>query len=215
MKASEGLQNGESCLPSNVVNQHFKGHLKENFSCGSGLSCEVLSNNSAVPIDFGVCVNKASSLAGSACLAGDMDESGRTRLDTMRGNQQVGCQDEGVRYRCLRPFQGTPSGMCISECKNSGQRKPGEICAYNANSNFEACAASNDFASCQNLTGKRSLRQACDKDSHCREDYICQGIFSVAGSPVPLKNRQGKAGFCAPVYFIFQMRLDGHPVHKI
>ena len=214
-QAASGLKIDASCLGQDLAEKNFKGHLAESLTCGSGLSCEVLSKNSVLPLNFGLCLNRQKSLAGSACLAGDLDESGRTRLDTMSGNSQIGCASEGVNYRCLRPFQGTPSGMCIADCVGMEQRKPGEICAYNANANFEACAAQNDFSRCQNLTGKRSLRQACDTDNHCREDYICQKIFSVSGSPVPLQNQQGQAGFCAPVYFIFQMRLDGHPVDKI
>ena len=40
--------------------------------------------------------------------------------------------------------------------------------------------------------------RACDVDSPCRDDYIC----ARSGS---------ERGVCLPPYFLFQLRVDGHP----
>ena len=56
---------------------------------------------------------------------------------------------------------------------------------------------------------------SCHVDRFCREDYICQALpYQLKG----VDTEKGKAivdagvGFCTPTYFVFQLRLDGHPI---
>ena len=42
--------------------------------------------------------------------------------------------------------------------------------------------------------------RACSRSAPCRDDYIC------AGTADPEK------GACIPPYFVFQFRVDGHPI---
>jgi hypothetical protein len=43
--------------------------------------------------------------------------------------------------------------------------------------------------------------RACDADQPCRDDYLC--ALTPAGK-----------GACLPPYFVFQMRVDGHPAAR-
>ena len=65
---------------------------------------------------------------------------------------------------------------------------------------------------------KRGLLSTCTPSRFCREDYICQEMpdfvtgakFNVSAQALnSLRTR--KIGFCTPTYFVYQLRLDGHP----
>jgi hypothetical protein len=49
-----------------------------------------------------------------------------------------------------------------------------------------------------------------DDETPCREDYMCQRLEPITGNGAIKTTPRGK-GFCNPTYFIFQMRVDGHP----
>jgi hypothetical protein len=85
-----------------------------------------------------------------------------------------------------------------------------EICAYGGGAAFDSCAASGNFASCIEDSVRPAPRQACDEENPCREDYMCQRLESLSSRATLTSTPKGK-GFCNPTYFIFQMRLDGHP----
>ena len=80
-------------------------------------------------------------------------------------------------------------------------------------SQFDRCVEK-DFHACLEKIVARGMVDSCHKGKFCREDYICQKF------PYQLKKvdqQHGKAvaeagvGFCTPTYFVFQLRLDGHP----
>jgi len=61
----------------------------------------------------------------------------------------------------------------------------------------------------------RGMVDSCHAGRFCREDYICQVLpYQLNG----VDTDKGKAisdagvGFCTPTYFVFQLRLDGHPI---
>jgi len=85
-----------------------------------------------------------------------------------------------------------------------------EICAYGGGSKFDQCAASANFQACIGDSVRPAPRQACDEDHPCREDYMCQRLEPLEGNKAVSTTPTTK-GFCNPTYFIFQMRLDGHP----
>lgn len=112
---------------------------------------------------------------------------------------------------------------------------PAEICANQGGNGFDLCAASGDAGACLESRVVRSMLDTCSPQRPCREDYICQKfpdyhrISAVDygkkknGKPVNAsepKKIQGsviarvraqQVGFCVPTYFLFNMRLDGHP----
>lgn len=112
---------------------------------------------------------------------------------------------------------------------------PDEICANQGGVGFDMCAASGDSGACLETKVARSMLDTCHENRFCREDYICQKLpnyhkISVKdyvrkkGSQLinlsqPSKIRADRIeeaqhrgiGFCVPTYFLFNMRLDGHP----
>ena len=64
----------------------------------------------------------------------------------------------------------------------------------------------------------RGLLNVCSPSRFCREDYICQEMpdlltaakFNVSPQSLNVL-KSGKIGFCTPTYFVYQLRLDGHP----
>ena len=132
-------------------------------------------------------------------------------------------KSEPLHPNCLDPVEGTPAGLVTRGCGPGSsdaahKARSGEVCAYNGGAGFDACAASGDFSGCLGNadTFTRGLRGLCDETTACRDDFICQRFFDIAGSqatPTAI-DRQAKAprspGFCVPTYFLFQMRVDGH-----
>ena len=70
-----------------------------------------------------------------------------------------------------------------------------------------------DFHKCLDSIVARGMVDSCHLDRFCREDYICQALpYQLKGVDTE-KGRQGcRVGFCTPTYFVFQLRLDGHPI---
>ena len=66
---------------------------------------------------------------------------------------------------------------------------------------FNAClAARRPFAECLGHT-RPGLLRSCSVTQACRDDYICAQSEGAAPGH----------GACMPPYFLFQMRVDGHP----
>lgn len=117
----------------------------------------------------------------------------------------------------------------------SAQKLPVEICANQGGNGFDACAATGDGGACLQSRVVRSMLDTCYPGRFCREDYICQKLpqydqiskadyASVkngkkvnASTPDKISSKNLSAlhtqqiGFCVPTYFLFNMRVDGHP----
>jgi hypothetical protein len=112
---------------------------------------------------------------------------------------------------------------------------PEELCANQGGSGFDMCAASGDSGACLETKVARSMLDSCSESRSCREDYICQKFpdynkisvkdyvrkkgkelinisqpSKIRGDAIDEARRRG-IGFCVPTYFLFNMRLDGHP----
>jgi hypothetical protein len=132
----------------------------------------------------------------------------------------------GYDYNCRPTKIGVPLGRITRPCKPeeatlSAIRSggiPNEICAVVGGKGFEQMAKgyfdSNIFAAGVG----RGLLSTCTPSRFCREDYICQEMpdfvtgarFNVSAQALnSLRSR--KIGFCTPTYFVYQLRLDGHP----
>jgi len=132
----------------------------------------------------------------------------------------------GYDYNCRPTKLGVPLGRITRPCTPDELKlatiqpgkMPEEICAIVGGKGFEQMAKgyfdSEAFAS----SVGRGLLNTCSPTRFCREDYICQqmpdlltrGKFNV-GTQAFNALRTQKIGFCTPTYFVYQLRLDGHP----
>ncbi len=112
---------------------------------------------------------------------------------------------------------------------------PAELCANQGGQGFDTCAASGDSGACLETKVARSMLDTCSPTRPCREDYICQAFpdYQKISKANYVRKKAGKLinhstpdkidgkaiaraqdlkiGFCVPTYFLFNMRLDGHP----
>jgi hypothetical protein len=158
------------------------------WTCGAGLRCEHASDP-----DVGVCIPAAGVGIGDPCEVGSITASVNPHIDRMTLGRPLACPASGV---CEANAVGFPDGMCSGGCD---ALPPGAVCGgiallaeFNAclgrGTSFERCIADN--------TRPGALR-ACSFHSPCRDDYVCA--------------RSGAQGVCMPPYFLFQLRVDGHP----
>jgi hypothetical protein len=116
-------------------------------------------------------------------------------------------------------------------------RIPPQLCANQGGNGFDLCAASGNSGACLEARVVRGMLDTCSPGHACREDYICQqfpdysrisarnygNIRASTGKRANLSSpdridgnairslHQAEVGFCVPTYFLFNMRLDGHP----
>jgi hypothetical protein len=192
--------------------------FKKTYACTSGLICNDLERNAAMPIRLGTCMHESDAstsaedsktLAGEPCYGGDHTSS----IDPSKDKMALG---DATHRNCLNPIEGTPGGLVTRACgpdypksDRPHNAKAGEVCAYNGGSGFDTCAASGDFSQCLGDadTFTRGLRGLCDAQNPCRDDFICQRFYDIKGSNATATTGPG---FCVPTYFLFQMRVDGH-----
>ena len=125
-------------------------------------------------------------------------------------------------YNCRPTRIGVPLGRTYRKCTDaerafeSQQSNPthSELCAVVGGAKFDSCVEK-DFHQCLDSIVARGMVDSCHSGRFCREDYICQAMpYQLKG----VDTDKGKAiadagvGFCTPTYFVFQLRLDGHPI---
>lgn len=163
------------------------------WKCNTGLECIKVDG---VPgeNELGKCFPKPLT-AGSACTTGVVSQANH-RADKLTEIKDLKCGTAAKAYRCSLIKGGFPSGMCGTNC--TGLNAKSEICAHIAGAGFTDCLAKGKpFEKCLDGSGK-SGRGLCDENISCRNDYVCSRTF-------------GGKGNCTPSYFMFQIRLDGHP----
>ena len=162
------------------------------WTCRTGLRCEALSKDELVS-RTGVCLPEKP-IAGSACLPATMVHDPHPHRDRLAAQQATSC---GAGAVCEQARVGFPGGMCSHGC---AQLAPGETCgAIAILQGFNDClAGKNPFAACLSHNVRPAALRSCSATEHCRDDFICARTASGAGA-------------CIPPYFLFQLRLDGHP----
>jgi hypothetical protein len=106
----------------------------------------------------------------------------------------------GAKGLCEATSVGFPGRMCSGGCNPlAPDGRCGRIAIL---TDFNAClAAQSPFGDCLRLHTRPGQLRQCSARQACRDDYICsQNEGQPAGS-----------GVCIPPYFLFQMRVDGHP----
>lgn len=118
---------------------------------------------------------------------------------------------------------------------NLSRGTPAQICANQGGNGFDLCAATGNSGACLESRVVRGMLDTCSPTRACREDYICQKLPDYDRIPAAMyantKNgarvnlsspdrinsatlaslHDRETGFCVPTYFLFNMRLDGHP----
>lgn len=155
--------------------------------CDEGLVCTAIDDP-----ELGTCLPPTRG-AGDPCEIGPVITQADPRRDRIRKPVRTTCERDGV---CDGNAVGFPGGMCAVACASAGE---GEACgAIPALKPFNDCLSSGRaFATCMRETANPAAMRACDTDRACRDDYICA--------------RAGDAGVCMPPYFLYQLRVDGHP----
>jgi len=163
------------------------------WTCGEGFECQSMTSDKLIS-PTGICVAK-NKISGSPCTSGQMVHHINSKKDRLKLNADLSCGDN---YVCEDVSVGFPNGMCAGSCS---QLKADETCGSIAVLHeFNTCLAEGklSFAKCLGENIRPASMQECDSDKFCRDDYICA------------RTSQGK-GSCIPPYFLFQLRVDGHP----
>ncbi|MFO0739021.1 MAG: hypothetical protein U0270_24205 [Labilithrix sp.] len=173
------------------------------WTCGAGLKCADMIGQG----DVGVCVTDGAPKAGEACEKDKITTSANPNEDKVQ-NLDSGdalCAKGTPGGSCSGASGGFPGGACFARCTAQGKVNGRTICGVAPPSGFNECMAAGrkSFTACMTKddgTFSLALRQACNVNNPCRDDYVCS---HVPGAPAG-------TGACMPPYFIYQARIDGH-----
>lgn len=223
----------QSCLPDSFKKDFKSAH---HWQCQSNLTCAIVSKNSLSAINFGQCIVKPTQItslkAGMTCRAGQIKNYDKTGgsgelfntfsyLDQFQSSQIYALPENKVfttnSYNCRPTAIGVPLGRTFRNCTRAEANlvsvEP-EVCAVVGGKQFDLCVEK-DFHQCLEKIVVRGMVNSCSQTNPCREDYICQRLpYQVANIPTRPGEKLSKngVGFCTPTYFLFQLRLDGHPI---
>ncbi len=165
----------------------------DGWSCEQGLTCQAI-DPAVGDSEIGQCFPEERR-AGDPCLRNQVIQAHHSLDKMIMPWTELGC---APGYSCRMPVGGFPNGMCTGPCDAIGS--PGEICGPTAGSGFADClAGKSTFARCLERHGELKSRGRCNAERSCRNDYVCARIGEEAD------------GACVPAYFLFQLRVDGHP----
>lgn len=159
------------------------------WKCAAGLTCRAVDDALV-----GECLSEPVEV-GDACEPGEITWASAKR-DGARLSNVRDCGGRGV---CERNAVGFPGGMCSGGCDQPLVERAvcGEIAVLDA---FNACIARGEaFTSCLSGASRPGLLRGCSIDAPCRDDYVCAVTSHGEGA-------------CIPPYFLFQLRVDGHPL---
>jgi hypothetical protein len=142
----------------------------------------------------GECVRAGHLAVGDGCESGPVTANVDARRDRAELGPSLPCGDGAV---CEANAAGFPGGMCSSGC---GGLAPGAVCgAIPLLAEFNGClAAGTPVERCIADNARPGALRACGFHEPCRDDYVCA--------------RSANGGVCMPPYFLFQLRVDGHPL---
>lgn len=173
----------------------------KSWDCASGLKCKSLLS-SDYDRHIGVCVSLNEQEVGQPCEAGTISLAGKytkTSSLTLADANNFLCSPQSATPG--KSTGGFPSGSVRRvNCNNlSSVEACGVLPA--SKSGFNSCiGSSQNFLKCIREYSANVGLRACDQYKTCRDDYICAESNST------------KVGVCLPPYFLFQFRVDGHPV---
>ena len=164
-------------------------------SCNAGFACRP-HGSPGTGAAIGTCMPEMPEV-GALCEPVTLRSTADPRRDGARPLAGIGC---GPGRHCERTGVGFPGGMCSGACDPADPKAAcGRIAILDG---FNRClAARQPFDACLARHTRPGSLRACSAQRPCREDYICAEAGDGATG----------AGACIPPYFLFQMRVDGHP----
>jgi hypothetical protein len=135
---------------------------------------------------------------GDPCEHGPVVATANAKRDRVRLAAPVACGSGRV---CEANSVGFPSGMCAGSCDAlpAGARCGGIPLL----AEFNGCLARGvSFDRCIGDNTRPGALRACGFHTSCRDDYVCARAAGGADG----------GGACMPPYFLFQLRVDGHPI---
>lgn len=163
------------------------------WTCEPGLTCQLI-DPAVGETELGHCFPDERR-AGDPCLSHYVLQDHHSLDKMVMPWTELGC---APGYDCRMPVAGFPSGMCTGPCDLI--TTPGEICGPTAGAGFADCLSGRaSFRTCLERHAELLGRGRCSPTRSCRNDYIC----ARAGDEPD--------GACVPAYFLFQLRVDGHP----
>jgi hypothetical protein len=166
------------------------------WTCATGLRCQA---HGAREDDrtVGVCMPHTPNV-GAICEPSRIISSANPQLDRAEKLPSASCG--GASSVCESTSVGFPGGMCSGACtaldKNGTCGKIAVLGGFN-----QCLAASKPFGECLSQHTRPGQLRSCSAQQPCRDDYICAQTEDLP---------KGQ-GACIPPYFLFQMRVDGHP----
>lgn len=198
---SKAMRSGEATRARNNPQRSYRldpggwgdhcslGKTHASWTCKAGLSCVPTADP-----DLGHCQSLGEAKVGESCEHAYITPRVRPSDERAKGLASRACQ-EGV---CERTRVGFPGGMCATSCEPA---RPNMRCgAIALLTNFNQCLAKRKpFAQCIVENSRPAGLRRCDTANPCRDDMICARVD------------QSEVGACIPPYFLFQLRVDGHP----
>jgi hypothetical protein len=162
------------------------------WTCEAGLRCAGVHGEEGAK-DVGECFSAGLDHAGEPCERGVFKPQADSHVDGLGGAKPNECA-AGV---CEAGAVGFPDGMCAVGCgSGEAQTACGSIAILQG---FNDCLARNEpFPKCLAENVRPAGLRTCGPANPCRDDYLCA------------RGGDGQ-GTCIPPYFLFQMRVDGHP----
>ena len=231
----------EAHTNGNCIPESYRADFRTTggLTCSAEQTCEIVASDPSVGIQFGQCMPTSAALkSGNTCRMGEITPTLEQRdglfnlhayadrfTQTQRYDLPENMRFAVDSYNCRPPRIGVPLGRTFRQCTPEERQLDGltgedvqeEFCAVVGGSRFDSCVE-RDFHSCLEEVVGRGMVSSCHLGHFCREDYICQllpyqlnGVPTEAGQAVV----DAGVGFCTPTYFMFQLRLDGHPVPDI
>lgn len=163
----------------------------EAWDCAPGLVCR--SHDSPAGDVVGQCLPATPRAAGDPCESGPIAPNANPLRDRVARVEREDCGNQAV---CNKNSVGFPGGMCTESCGSlSDSATCGAIAVLEP---FNACVGrGRPFGECLESHVRPAGLRACSPDQPCRDDYVCA--------------RTASGGACIPPYFVFQLRVDGHP----
>ena len=235
-KAEQGVN--DVCIPEESLSFFVD---TSSFSCPNHTSCVVVSKDPMAGLQYGSCVSEEENIkAGESCIhvelspkipdAGELynfHNYDRTMSQNLYYSLSKETDFTTQSYNCRPTRIGVPLGRTYRKCTKSEKKfedffengsiqksksLPSEICAVVGGRKFDACVEK-DFHSCLSNIVARGMVDTCSSSNFCREDYICQMLpYQLSGVEEAEPLSKNGIGFCTPTYFMFQLRLDGHPI---
>ena len=172
------------------------GATSFDWACEDGLTCQLI-DPAVGETELGHCFPVARR-AGDPCLSHYVLQDHHSLDKMVMPWKELGC---AAGYQCRMPVGGFPNGMCTSPCEAIGT--PGEICGPTAGNGFADCLSGRStFRECLERHSELQSRGRCNATRACRSDYVCARVGTDSD------------GACVPAYFLFQLRVDGHPAPR-